>query len=67
MERMLTWKTEGREVEDYRGWSLRDRLELLAFDARLAGVPSALLEGLWEAIERLALHHGATRTRLRVP
>ena len=30
--------------EDYSGWGLLDRLELLAFDARLAGVPQALLE-----------------------
>jgi hypothetical protein len=30
--------------EDYRGWPLRQRLELLAFDAQLAGVPQALLE-----------------------
>jgi hypothetical protein len=44
---MLTRKTEGREMEDYRGWSLRDRLELLAFNARLAGVPQALLAALW--------------------
>jgi hypothetical protein len=29
-------------------------LKLLAFDARLAGVPPALLEALWEAIDRLA-------------
>jgi hypothetical protein len=50
---MLTRKIEGREVEDYCGWSLRDRLELLAFDARLAGVPPALLEALGEAIDLL--------------
>ena len=43
---------EGLE-EAYSGWSLRDRLELLAFDARLAGVPPALLEALWEAIDGL--------------
>jgi hypothetical protein len=31
---------QGDELgEDYRGWPLRQRLELLAFDARLAGVP----------------------------
>jgi hypothetical protein len=41
------------EVEGDRGWSLRDRLEVLAFDVRLAGVSQALLEALWEAIERL--------------
>jgi hypothetical protein len=37
----------------------RDRLELLAFDARLAGVPPGLVEALWEAIdlvETLARH-----------
>jgi hypothetical protein len=28
--------------EDYRGWPLQAKLELLAFDARLAGVPQAL-------------------------
>ena len=39
--------------ENYRVWPLRQRLELLAFDARLAGVPKALLEALWEAIDGL--------------
>jgi hypothetical protein len=53
METMLTRGTEGREVEDYSGWPLRDRLELLAFDARLGGVPATLLEALWEVIDRL--------------
>jgi hypothetical protein len=33
--------------------SLRDRLELLAFDARLACVPQALLQALWKAIDGL--------------
>ena len=42
------------EEEDYSGWPLRGRLELLAFDARLAGVPQALLEALWEAIDQLS-------------
>jgi hypothetical protein len=32
---------------------LRDRLELLAFDARLAGCPPTLVEALWEAIDSL--------------
>jgi hypothetical protein len=40
--------------EDYRGWPLRDRLELLAFDARLAGVPAALIAALWEAIDEVS-------------
>jgi hypothetical protein len=44
-----------REVVDYTGWPLRDRLELLAFDARLAWVPPALLEALWEAIDGLGV------------
>jgi hypothetical protein len=39
-----------REEDVHRGWPLRQRLELLAFDARLAGVPPALLE----ALDRLA-------------
>ncbi|MFL5493786.1 MAG: hypothetical protein ACJ8DC_05295 [Gemmatimonadales bacterium] len=33
-----------KRLEDYSGWPLRDRLELLAFGARLAGVPAALLD-----------------------
>jgi hypothetical protein len=41
------------EEEDYSGWSLRDRLELLAFEARLAGLPLALVTALWEALDRL--------------
>jgi hypothetical protein len=42
---------EGEQLgEDYRGWPIRQRLELLAFGARLGGVPQALLEALWEAI-----------------
>jgi hypothetical protein len=46
------------EGEDYSGWSLRDRLELFAFEARLAGVPQALLGALWEAIDGLAADRG---------
>jgi hypothetical protein len=42
-----------KRLEDYSGWPLRDRLELLAFDARLAVVPAALLAALWEAIDRI--------------
>ena len=38
-----------RGGEDYRGWPLRQRPELLAFEARLAGVPPAMLAALWEA------------------
>jgi hypothetical protein len=58
--------------QDYRGWTLRQRLELLAFDARLAGVPQALLEALWEVIDGLQqlpatpLEQFPTALRLRV-
>jgi hypothetical protein len=45
MEPILTSNSERRE-DAYRGLSLRDRLELLAFDARLAGVLLGLLEAL---------------------
>jgi hypothetical protein len=40
-------------AKDYSGWPLRNRLEPLAFDARLAEVLPALLEALWEAIDLL--------------
>jgi hypothetical protein len=40
-------------AEDYSGCPLRDRLELLAFDARLAGVPQALVKTLWDVIDEL--------------
>jgi hypothetical protein len=53
MQTILASNIERRE-EDYRSWPLRQRLELLAFDARLAGVPQELLEALWEAIELVA-------------
>src|SRR5512132_539553 len=45
--------------EDDSRWSLRDRLELLAFEARLAVVPQALLEVLWEVMDRLDSHTSA--------
>jgi hypothetical protein len=49
--------------ENFEGWPLRDRLELLAFDARLAGVPPALLEALWEATDALpSTTHASTGT-----
>jgi hypothetical protein len=42
-----------KRLDDYRGWPLRQRLELLAFDAPLARVSPGLLEALSEAIDRL--------------
>jgi hypothetical protein len=44
---------QGTARGDYSGWSLRDRLELLAFDARLAGAPQVLIAALWEALNLL--------------
>jgi len=78
MEGML-WVLDGpgetgeKPGKDYSGWPLRDRLELLAFDARLAGVPPALLEALWGRLTGyLTLRcrspsHPAALQRLRWP
>jgi hypothetical protein len=44
--------------EDYRGWPLAQRLELFAFDARLAEVPPALVEAVWEIIDELGRLRG---------
>lgn len=41
-----------RGPEDYRGWPLRHRLELLAF-VQLGWGAAGLLEALWEAIDLL--------------
>jgi hypothetical protein len=35
----------------FERWPLRDRLELLAFEARLARVRESLIQALWEAID----------------
>jgi hypothetical protein len=56
---MLMPKPEGRGVQDYAGWLLWRRLALLAFDARLVGVPQTLLAALWEAMDRLDSHTSA--------
>jgi hypothetical protein len=34
---------------DYSGWPLRDRLELLAFEAELARIPRPLIAALWDS------------------
>jgi len=44
---------EDQREEDYSGWPLRQRFELLAFYARLTGMPPTLLGALWEAIDHL--------------
>jgi hypothetical protein len=41
---------------------LRDRLlELLAFDARLAGFPESLIQAVWEVVD-LVTQHGELNT-----
>ena len=37
--------------DPYVGWSLSDRLQLLAFEAELARLPRGLITALWEAID----------------
>ena len=39
------------EPDPYAGWSLSDRLQLLAFEAELAHLPRSLIAALWEAID----------------
>ncbi|MGH7498687.1 MAG: hypothetical protein ACREL3_07540 [Gemmatimonadales bacterium] len=39
--------------DPYAGLSLPDRLELLAFEAELAGFPRSLIQGLWQAIAQV--------------
>jgi hypothetical protein len=38
-------------LDPYVTLTHRDRLELLAFEARLAGLPESLIQALWEAVE----------------
>ena len=45
--------------DPYFGWSLSDRLELLAFEAELARLPRGLIAALWQAI------HAVQATDLR--
>lgn len=42
-------------ADDSTRWPLRERLQLLAFEARLAGIPQPLLAALWELIDGLSL------------
>jgi hypothetical protein len=39
--------------EQFARWPLRDRLELLAFEAELAQLPRPLIAALWDAIDRV--------------
>ena len=38
-------------VDHYAGWSLSDRLQMLAFEAELGHLPRSLIAALWEAID----------------
>jgi hypothetical protein len=38
------------------GWSLADRLQLLAFGAQLAHLPRFLIPAVWEALDLVAMH-----------
>jgi hypothetical protein len=40
------------EHDPYAGWSLSDRLQLLAFEAELAHLPRSLIAAIWGALER---------------
>jgi hypothetical protein len=41
------------EPDPYAGWSLSDRLQLLAFEAELARLPRSLIAAVWEAYDSL--------------
>jgi hypothetical protein len=58
------------QPEPYARLSLRDRLELLAFEARLAGLPESLIQAVWEVIEstsRMRLEARGVRAVSAVP
>jgi hypothetical protein len=40
------------DPDPYAGWSLADRLQMLAFEAELAHLPRSLITALWEALDR---------------
>jgi hypothetical protein len=41
------------EPDPYAGWSLSDRLQMLAFEAELARLPRSPITALWEVIHTL--------------
>ena len=41
------------EPDPYAGWSLSDRLQMLAFVAELAHLPRSLVTAIWTALESL--------------
>ena len=49
-------------ARSYASLSVRDRLELLAFEARLAGFPESLIQAAWEAVDALPWSTSAPRS-----
>ena len=43
------------EPDPYSGWSLSDRLQMLAFEAELGHLPRSLIAAVWEVFDRLPL------------
>ena len=43
------------EPDPYAGWPLSDRLQLLAFEAELAGFPRSLIAAIWTALDELPM------------
>ena len=41
------------DPDPYVGWSLSDRLQMLAFEAELAHVTRSLITAIWEALDSL--------------
>jgi len=39
--------------DPYAGWSLSDRFQMLAFEARLAHLPRSLIAAIWTAFESI--------------
>jgi hypothetical protein len=55
------------EPDPYAGWSLPDRLQLLAFEVELADLPRSLIAVLWEALDTVRATEALTPYPARVP
>ena len=51
------------EPDPYAGWSLSDRLQLLAFEAELAHLPRSPIAALWEVIDTVQATYHQTSTK----
>lgn len=54
-------------LDPFAGLSLRDRLKLLAFEARLAGLPESVIQAGWEALDGLDVVIGGALSRQAIP